>query len=212
MQWEKCYGGSQAEETFSIVQTRDSGFVFAAECSSSNDGNVTCSFPTDIYWTVKIDNIGSIMWEQCSGSLNGGQAPYSIIQCNDNGYAIAGNTSGSNGDVTGYHGALGTGDMWIVKLYPDTAMGINEIANKGNFVVYPNPVSETLTIRNYEYSPAQAGRNGEIRIYDVLGQEVYSQLITHNSTTISLPDISNGVYFYQLTNSKETYRGKFVKE
>jgi type IX secretion system substrate protein len=47
---------------------------------------------------------------------------------------------------------------------------------------------------------------------DVLGQEVYHQaIINPNNTTINISQLSNGVYFYQLSNSKETLRGKFVK-
>jgi len=55
--------------------------------------------------------------------------------------------------------------------------------------------------------------NYELGVYDVLGQKVYIQpIINQQSSLINLPQLSNGVYFYQLTNGKETYRGKFVKE
>lgn len=33
-----------------------------------------------------------------------------------------------------------------------------------------------------------------------------------NTTTIKITQLNNGIYFYQLTNNEETYRGKFVKE
>ena len=94
-------------------------------------------------------------------------------------------------------------------------IGIPEInQNKENEIkVYPNPTTGTFTLSIRNLSPALAGSNWDLRIIDVLGQEVYSQpIINQESTIINLPQISNGVYFYQLSNSKETFRGKFVKQ
>ena len=78
---------------------------------------------------------------------------------------------------------------------------------KSEISLYPNPTSGTFTL-------SQLGkRNYKLGIYDVLGQEVYHlAIINQESTIINLPQLSNGVYFYQLSNSKETFRGKFVKE
>jgi len=210
IQWQKCFGGSNDDYGFSIVKTIDGNYAIGGY-SSSADGEVTGNHGLADYWVVKLDTNGNMLWEQSYGG-NMQEVCLSMISTSDNGLAIIGMTAGNSDDVTGYHG--GPFDYWVVKLNPDSTTGINEISNPDGVSIYPNPTSGTFTlsIRNYEYSPAQAGRNGEIRIYDVLGQEVYSQLITNNSTTISLPDISNGVYFYQLTNGKETYRGKFVKQ
>ena len=83
-----------------------------------------------------------------------------------------------------------------------------------SITLYPNPTFGTFTLSyNSQLSPARAGLNSQLVIMDVLGQEVYTQAITNpNQTTINVSQLSNGVYFYQLTNGMETYRGKFVKE
>jgi len=103
----------------------------------------------------------------------------------------------------------------IVELPDNLTTGINPISNKESISIYPNPASSTISIRNYV--PNLSGRNGEIRITDVLGNEIYHQAINKPSqSTIDISQWSNGVYFYQLTiptqSGTETYRGKFVKE
>ena len=82
---------------------------------------------------------------------------------------------------------------------------------KNKINIYPNPNNGTFTLI-YNLSSIINNSSPQLIITDVLGQEVYSQLITNNSTLITLPNISYGVYFYQLANNKETFRGKFVKE
>ena len=78
-----------------------------------------------------------------------------------------------------------------------------------NLKVFPNPANNTITFR----TNLSGISNYELAIYDVLGQEVYHQaIINQESTIINLPQLSNGVYFYQLSNNKETFRGKFVVE
>jgi len=61
--------------------------------------------------------------------------------------------------------------------------------------------------------PSSGISNYELRIMDVLGRTVYTQSITYpNQTIINISKLSDGVYFYQLSNNKKTLRGKFVKE
>jgi hypothetical protein len=90
---------------------------------------------------------------------------------------------------------------------PHFYVGINEISNKNEISVYPNPASSTITF-------SQLGiRNYELGITDVMGREVYHQPINNSTqTTINISQLSDGVYFYQLTNNTETNRGKFVVE
>ena len=88
--------------------------------------------------------------------------------------------------------------------------GIKEITSNNSISLYPNPTSGTFTL---SYNSQLSTINSQLKIYDVLGQEVYTQPITNpNQTIINLPQLSNGVYFYQLNNNQESYRGKFVKD
>ena len=85
--------------------------------------------------------------------------------------------------------------------------GINEASVDNSISIYPNPTKSQLTISNLQNASYQ------LSITDIMGREVYTQpIINQQSSIINLPKLSNGVYFYQLTNNTETYRGKFVKE
>jgi len=88
--------------------------------------------------------------------------------------------------------------------------GINGIRDMNQINLFPNPASSTLTIRQSTYSTQLTN---QLIITDVLGNEVYHQAINNSTqSTINISQLSNGVYFYQLSNNKETVRGKFVKE
>ena len=113
IQWEETYGGTKNDGAEYISQTYDKGYIITGE-ASSNDGDVIGyhdSEYTDI-WILKLDSIGTLMWQKC---LGGSSADWgnSIIQSEDSAYIVAGYSHSSDGDVSFSHGAQ---DYWIVKL------------------------------------------------------------------------------------------------
>jgi hypothetical protein len=111
IEWQKSLGGNISEEAYSIIQTADSNYVFAAY-SSSNNGDVSGNHGSADYWIVKLNNSGSIVWQKCLGGTGDDQSR-TIEQTYDGGFIVAGNSFSNDGDVTGNHGAA---DIWIVKL------------------------------------------------------------------------------------------------
>lgn len=111
IQWQKCLGGSGNDNVYAIIQTTDGGYIVAGNSFSTN-GDVTGNHGADDYWVVKTDSVGSIQWKKSLGG-SGFDEAYSIIQTMDGGYAVAGFSNSTNGDVTGNHGSS---DYWIVKL------------------------------------------------------------------------------------------------
>jgi hypothetical protein len=111
IQWQKCLGGFNEEETRSIQQTSDGGYIVAGH-TESNDGDVTGNHGGGDYWIVKLNSTGTIEWQKCLGGTNQDWAR-SIQQTSDGGYIVAGFTGSNDGDVTGNHGGE---DYWIVKL------------------------------------------------------------------------------------------------
>ena len=87
----------------------------------------------------------------------------------------------------------------------------NESLMKENSIsLYPNPTSGIFTL---SYNSQLSILHSQFKIYDVTGREVYTlSIINQESTIINVSNLSNGIYFYQLTNKEETYRRKFVKE
>ena len=111
--WQKTYGGSDYEQANSIVQTKDGGFAFAGWSRSYNNGDVKGSHGNYDFWVLKLDSVGTLVWQKPLGGSNGDLA-YSIQQTKDKGYVVAGGTVSTDGQVTGLHGSRE--DFWVVKL------------------------------------------------------------------------------------------------
>ncbi|MFI5172812.1 MAG: T9SS type A sorting domain-containing protein [Chitinophagales bacterium] len=111
LQWQNCFGGTNLDQSYSIVQSSDSGYL-AVGYTISNDSDVTGNHGALDIWAVKLDTSGIMQWRKCYGGTGNDQA-YSVTQCKDGGYIIAGRTQSNNGDVSGFHGAE---DYWIIKI------------------------------------------------------------------------------------------------
>ncbi len=120
IQWQKCLGGTDYDQSLSIQQTSDSGYILTGY-TMSNDGDVSgnhggtlsgesCS---DI-WVVKLTSIGNIQWQKCLGGTENDSGS-SIQQTSDGGYILTGTTSSNDGDVSGTHN-VDYSDLWVVKL------------------------------------------------------------------------------------------------
>ncbi|MFI5262958.1 MAG: T9SS type A sorting domain-containing protein [Candidatus Kapaibacterium sp.] len=119
IEWQRCFGGSNHDIAHSIVQSSDSGYVFAGdtysidgEVSGLHGDTLTSKRKTDV-WVVKLSPSGVLQLQKCLGG-SGNDIANSILRTSDGDYIIAGSTVSNDGDVTGNHG----GHAWIVKLDP----------------------------------------------------------------------------------------------
>lgn len=115
--WEKTYGGTMQEiEARTILETSDHGFIFGGS-SESDDSLVTGAHGDYDFWVVKTDSLGEVEWERAYG---GSAADYlnDLIQTDDGGYLLIGDTKSDDGDVTGLLVASWDTfeDYWVVKL------------------------------------------------------------------------------------------------
>lgn len=111
LEWQKCMGGTNEEEAYSIVQTTDGGCIVAGY-TMSNDGDLIGFTGNDALWIVKLDLQGNIQWQKYFGGT-GNEFAKSITQTSDEGFIVVGATSSNDGDISGYHGGR---DVWIIKL------------------------------------------------------------------------------------------------
>jgi hypothetical protein len=94
----------------------------------------------------------------------------------------------------------------IIGIEPPNA-GINSINNPNQgLVIYPNPATTLLNIHQSTPSP-----NQQLIITDLLGTEVYKEMLTCIDNTISISTWSAGIYFYEVRSDNSSIRGKFVK-
>jgi uncharacterized repeat protein (TIGR02543 family) len=81
--------------------------------------------------------------------------------------------------------------------------GLGELS--GNFVMYPNPVSDKLVVETTETI-------NHLEIYNLLGALVYSDTDCATKVEISVSDLPSGMYFVRLKTNNNTETLKFVKK
>ncbi len=112
--WQNTIGGNGDDKLKSIIATND-GYLLAGNTGSVISGDKTAPNLGGIdYWIVKIDTSGNIIWQQTYGGSNNENLT-SIVQCNDGGFLIGGD---SKSDSTGMKNedSKGGDDFWIVKI------------------------------------------------------------------------------------------------
>ena len=82
-------------------------------------------------------------------------------------------------------------------------VGLNELGN--SIMVYPNPVSDNLSIEAKEAI-------GKVEIYNVMGTLVYSQKDCESKVEIETSQLPAGTYLIRLTTDNATVMRRFVKE
>jgi len=96
VQWNKTYGGVDADQAYSLKATADGGYALAGLTYSYGAGF------TDFY-LVKTDASGNMQWNRTYGGASLDEA-YSLVQTSDGGYALA-----------GFTWSFGDGVFWLVK-------------------------------------------------------------------------------------------------
>ena len=112
-----------------------------------------------------------------------------------------------------FGGRFGNPDLQGNSTYLDdatlyyTSTGLVSLSGKPVLEIFPNPVSEQLTVKTGQYKPGNS-----FRIFDETGRLIKTVAIITENTTISTNDLGPGNYFYQLTDHANTmlYEGKFV--
>jgi hypothetical protein len=102
LEWNRTYGGVVDDVAWSVVQTNDGGYALAGWTESFGAG-------AEDFWLIKTDSAGNVQWNKTYGGTSTawfGERAYCLIQTNDGGYAVAGETSSFG---------AGSRDFWLVK-------------------------------------------------------------------------------------------------
>ena len=78
-----------------------------------------------------------------------------------------------------------------------------------NTTTFPNPYVDII---NFQFSHS-IGENVSLSVYDVLGRQVYSNMLQvfDNKTSVNLQGLQSAEYFVQLSNNTFTYHTKIIK-
>ncbi len=204
MGWEKCYGGTDEEYTYCIIQLPDHSFIVCGS-ARSEDGDIGFhqGGTTDL-WIYHIDSVGSILWSKVLGGI-GIDVAHSIIQTFDHGFLVAGTTDSNDRDVSGLHGGGPFGgftDLWVVKTdsignllwqrciggtYDDYANSVEQMSDSG-FVVIGNAGSFDGDVIN-----ARGGGDIFVARLDKTGNLIWTK-------TIGGTSFEEGTFCKELTN------------
>jgi len=86
--------------------------------------------------------------------------------------------------------------------------GVQDLTFNNIFLLYPNPVQDKLSIQTQS-------NKGEaiVTIYSISGETLKNISINRDLTTVTLSDLSTGLYLYQISrNGNIIDSGKFLKE
>jgi gliding motility-associated-like protein len=111
--WQHCFGGSKNEEIldFEIINNR----IYAAGYANSVDGDIPPSQKNYDVWVLAADISGNKVYSKVYGGTQNDVA-YAITSGTDNSITLAGYTTSSDGQVSGWHGSQ---DGWILNIQLD---------------------------------------------------------------------------------------------
>jgi len=196
IQWQKMLGGSGYDFAYSIKQIRGNSYIIAGE-TNSTDGDIIGNHGGYDAWIVELNSTGSIQWQKCLGGTSTDGAS-TIQQTLDGNYIVAGTTGSNNGDVSGNHGSY---DIWVVKLSPKIATGIEENIKSSFISVFPNPANTKLQLPE---------KLKTIKIYNLNGQ---LQQTDTETDYIDIQSLNNATYFIKgITQNGQQVESKFIKQ
>ncbi|MGN6292076.1 MAG: T9SS type A sorting domain-containing protein [Chitinophagaceae bacterium] len=113
--WKKCFGGSDRDKAWSVIETTDQGFLVVG-WTSSPDGDVVGYSSVFDGWALKIDSEGNLLWQKCFGA-DGSDRFFKAVENPDGSFVIAG-ALGSEAPIIS-NSRKGGDDFWLVKLSSD---------------------------------------------------------------------------------------------
>jgi ATP-dependent protease HslVU (ClpYQ) peptidase subunit len=85
-------------------------------------------------------------------------------------------------------------------------LNFNEHNFQNEIILYPNPATETLKI---EFNGMFMGKS-TINIKDIIGKEIYSNIIQSNDIIIDISNYFKGIYFVSIFDGNKTLVKKFI--
>src|SRR5437867_4503117 len=85
---------------------------------------------------------------------------------------------------------------------------INKVALENNLSIHPNSACHNFTISFNELKI----ENGELKIFDVMGRELYGTQFVNRNSYIVNQSLVSGVYFVKVSDGEKVFQQKLVVE
>lgn len=233
IEWQKGLGGNSYDYCWynPVVQTADGGYLFCSDAASGISGNKTEESNGYDYWLVKLAPCSSeicngfdddcdlvidndLIFEMQYRDADGdgfGNALIDSLWCNAIAGYVADSTDCNDEDNMIFPGAPETvnGMDDNCNQLIDESTGVVEIQSN-LFAVYPNPANNIITIAFRLKPPGIT----DLKIFSTSGQLIYSEKIISEennlSQTISLDNLSPGIYFIHISDGVYLSQEKLI--
>ena len=112
-EWTKYFGGGLSEIPYDLIETQDNGFLLVGT-SDSTDVDISNNLGGYDFWIVKIDALGTLVWEKSYGGAEIDEA-FSVANTDDGNFVIVGSTRSNDANITINNGDA---DLWLIKITP----------------------------------------------------------------------------------------------
>jgi hypothetical protein len=97
-------------------------------------------------------------------------------------------------------------DAVVVSTDSLTTVGVNEIKNNVELILFPNPFTDKINIT------AKRNELVEFILFDVTARKIFHESFT-TSTSINTQQLAKGIYLYEVRNKNGVIKkGKVVKD
>ncbi|RLD61721.1 MAG: hypothetical protein DRJ01_07420 [Bacteroidetes bacterium] len=151
----------------------------------------------------KYDSTLNLKWQK----YYGGDVCYhasSVVATQDGGCLI----TGVKHDYKQKHTSLSVYLLKVDSLGNYQTTGINKVVEPKNYVLFPNPTTNSF---NINLSPASKAK--QIELYDIAGKLILSKQLTSSQTKINISCLTKGIYIYRIKNKENIIdTGKLIKQ
>jgi len=211
--WGKAYGGSMFDEFTTLNPAPNKGFILGGN-SQSSDGDVTDgNNGGEDVWIVRVDSLGSLLTDKTFGSSSFEYIPASLALPGGN-YLFAGQSSGSNGDIT--DGNNGSTDALLLKvrlgcdedhLAAKVSSTTEASSTEDKVTFYPNPFSSVL---NISMDQTTAGIV-KVELLNLAGGKVGIFNATAPQITLPTENLEPGIYICKIYAGEQIFVRKVIK-
>lgn len=189
--WSKKY--TPTSSTYSafndIIETNTNEYLLTGYCGSGSSQSI---------FVVKIDTAGN-------STCNAVNYPVTTSTGTSQASTVHSLFTGTTSVLTPFTPTSGSSLSNLTTIC--SSVGLDQIENKDEVLIYPNPSSQKLNIEHKIFESTYA------TIFSMDGKKVLHQLINQQQS-IDISSFTNGIYLLQITNEKNEvlYTKKFTKE